>query len=110
MAAGSRAARRRNGSHVRVHDVGPGDLMRIGFDARYLTHGLIGGVRTYVHHLARLLPRIGAHHEFFFYIDTKAPLDLDPGDLASNVTLRTMAWRSPLSTIANDVGIRRWME
>ncbi|MGE3508312.1 MAG: glycosyltransferase family 4 protein [Vicinamibacterales bacterium] len=84
--------------------------MRIGFDARYLSHGLIGGVRTYVYHLARLLPRVGRDHEFFFYIDTKAPLDLDRSELAPNVTLRTLTWRSPFSSVWNDVAIGRCME
>lgn len=82
--------------------------MKIGFDARYLSHGLIGGVRTYVWHLATQLPQLAPHHEFFYYIDTKAPFELEA--LPPNVTVRTMPWRSPLSSVWNDRQIARWME
>jgi glycosyltransferase involved in cell wall biosynthesis len=82
--------------------------MNIGFDARYLTHGLIGGVRNYVFQLARHLPRLAPQHQFVYYIDAKAPLDDD--SFPANVTLRTMPWRSPLSSAWNDLRISRWME
>jgi glycosyltransferase involved in cell wall biosynthesis len=82
--------------------------MKIGVDARYLSHGLIGGVRNYVFHLARHLPRLAPQHQFFYYIDAKAPLDDD--GFPTNVTLRTMPWRSPLSSVWNDLRIGRWME
>jgi hypothetical protein len=38
--------------------------MRIGFDVRYISHGLTGGIRTYVYHLARVLPIVAPEHEF----------------------------------------------
>ncbi|HNV03024.1 MAG TPA: glycosyltransferase family 1 protein [Vicinamibacterales bacterium] len=81
--------------------------MRIGFDARYLSRGLVGGVRTYVFHLARTLPGLAPDDEFVYYIDAKAPFEL--GRCPSNVSVRTLPWISPLSTLANDVRIARWM-
>jgi glycosyltransferase involved in cell wall biosynthesis len=82
--------------------------MRIGFDIRYLSHGLTGGVRTYVHHLAQWLPRVAPDCSWFYYADAKRPLDL-PMPLATNVTLRILPWRSWISSVANDRRIARWM-
>ena len=82
--------------------------MRIGLDARYLSHGLTGGVRTYVHHLAREMPALAGSGEFFYYIDEKAPFELQ--SLPPNVTVRTLPWTSAWSSAANDIRIRRWME
>lgn len=82
--------------------------MRIAFDVRYLSHGLTGGVRTYVWHLARWLPAVAPGHQFFFYADAKADLDL-PAPLPANVTVRVLPWRSALSTVVNDRRIAEWM-
>jgi glycosyltransferase involved in cell wall biosynthesis len=82
--------------------------MRVGFDARYLSHALTGGVRTYVYHLAKELPRIAPQHEFYFYADAKAPFELT--NLPANVVLRILPWESPFSSIRNDVVIGRYME
>jgi glycosyltransferase involved in cell wall biosynthesis len=82
--------------------------MRIGVDIRYLSHGLTGGVRTYVYHLAQWLPRVAPECSWFYYADTKAPLDL-PAPLPANVTLRLLPWRSLVSTIVNDRRIASWM-
>jgi glycosyltransferase involved in cell wall biosynthesis len=82
--------------------------MRIGFDIRYLSHGLTGGVRTYVHHLAQWLPRVAPDWSWFYYADAKAPLDL-PTPLPANVTLRILPWRSWLSSVRNDRRISAWM-
>ncbi len=82
--------------------------MRIGLDVRYISHGVTGGVAAYVRHLAAELPRVGQEHQFFYYADAKAPLELV--DVPSNVTVRTLPWRSGLSTIWNDYRIGRWME
>lgn len=82
--------------------------MKIGIDVRYLSHGLVGGVRTVVHALATELPRLGAQHEFVFYADAKAPLELD--DLAANVRVHTLPWRSALSSIVNDTKLGRLAE
>ena len=82
--------------------------MRIGLDVRYLSHGLTGGVRTYVHHLARELPVAAPDDEFIYYADAKARIDL--ADLPHNVSLRTLPWRSAWSSLVNDRRIGRWME
>ena len=82
--------------------------MKIGLDARYLSHGLIGGVRTYVYHLAHELPALADGDEFFYYVDQKAAFELQR--LPSNVSVRTLPWTSAWSSVANDIRIRRWME
>ena len=71
------------------HVLSPDQPMRIGLDARYLSHGLIGGVHTYVGHLAREMPPLAAGDEFFFYVDAKAPFELS--GLPPNVTTRVAA-------------------
>jgi glycosyltransferase involved in cell wall biosynthesis len=81
--------------------------MRIGLDVRYISHGLTGGVRTYVYHLARELPAASPADEFYYYADSKAPLELSA--LPANVTLRTLPWRSTFSSILNDRRMSRWM-
>lgn len=82
--------------------------MKIGFDARYLTHSLIGGVHTYTTHLALELPALAPADEFFYYVDTKSPNELR--EVPANVTVRTLEWRSAWSTVVNDLAIARWME
>lgn len=81
--------------------------MRIGIDVRYLSHGLFGGIHTY---LTCLLPRLLADagsDEYFLYADTKRPFEL--AELPRAVTLRRLPWRHPLSSIRNDFILRRWM-
>lgn len=82
--------------------------MRIGFDARYISHALTGGVRTYVYHIARELPLLAPGDEFLYYADLKAPFEL--GDRPPNVKVRTLPWTSAWSTIVNDLRIARWMD
>jgi glycosyltransferase involved in cell wall biosynthesis len=82
--------------------------MRIGLDVRYISHGLTGGVRTYVCHLARHLPCVAPSDHFVYYADSKKPLELN--DIPANVTVRTLPWSSPLSTALNDRRIAAWME
>lgn len=82
--------------------------MRVAFDIRYLSHGLTGGVRTYVYHLARAMPRVAPDTTFFFYADAKGELDL-PQPLPDNVTLRELPWSSTLSSVVNDRRIAGWM-
>jgi len=82
--------------------------MRIGLDVRYISHGLTGGVRTYVLHLARNLPAVAPLDQFVYYADEKGPVELT--GLAPNVVLRTLPWTSPLSTVVNDRRIAGWME
>jgi glycosyltransferase involved in cell wall biosynthesis len=82
--------------------------MRIGLDVRYLSHGLTGGVHTYVLNLARTLPLVAPGDEFVFYADAKAPFELDP--LPACVTLRLLPWQSALSSVTNDRRLGRLMD
>ncbi len=73
--------------------------LRIGVDARYLSHGLVGGVHTY---LTRLLPELiveGGENHFTLYADGKAALELEA---PPQVTVRTLPWRHASSSIVND--------
>jgi glycosyltransferase involved in cell wall biosynthesis len=74
--------------------------MRIGIDVRYLSHGLVGGVHTYVANFVPLLCELAADHEMYLYADTKCPLELQA--LPGHVTVRYLPWRSPLSSVYND--------
>jgi glycosyltransferase involved in cell wall biosynthesis len=82
--------------------------LRVALDIRYLSHGLTGGVHSYVTHLARELPRAAHDLNFIFYADAKAPLEVSHPQ-PDNVSLRRLPWSSPLSTIVNDVRIARRM-
>ncbi len=82
--------------------------VRIGIDVRYLSHGLTGGVRSYVYHLCSRLPTLAPQWELFYYADRKAPFEL-AGTLPAHVTVRTLPYRSALTSIANDRRIGAWM-
>ncbi len=79
--------------------------MRIGIDVRYLSHGLVGGVHTYVRQLVPALLAAAPGDEFVLYADTKRPFEL--GALPANARLRLLPYRSPLSSVANDLLMRR---
>ncbi|WP_322489253.1 glycosyltransferase family 1 protein [Chloroflexus sp.] len=82
--------------------------LRIGIDARYLSHGLVGGIHTYLKHLLPELFVAGSNEQFVLYTDRKAPFELS--NLPTNVTIRTLPYRNTLSSIRNDVvGLRRAM-
>ncbi len=82
--------------------------MRIGIDVRYLSHGLVGGVHTYIKHFVAELCMIAADHHVFLYADAKRPFELT--DLSSNVTLRLLPYCGPHSSVYLDyVGLRRAM-
>jgi glycosyltransferase involved in cell wall biosynthesis len=82
--------------------------VKIGIDVRYLSHGLTGGVHTYVRELVPRLIALAPDTSFVLFADTKRPLELAL-PLPANATVRLMPWRSPLSTFKNDRGIARWM-
>ncbi|MER3512997.1 MAG: glycosyltransferase family 1 protein, partial [Chloroflexota bacterium] len=71
--------------------------MRIGIDVRYLSHGLVGGVHTYVANFVPALIELANDHEIFLYADTKRPFELR--SLDGHVTVRYLPWRSPLSSL-----------
>jgi glycosyltransferase involved in cell wall biosynthesis len=81
--------------------------MRIGIDARYLSHGLVGGVHTYVAHFVPALIDLAPEHRIFLYADTKHAFEL--GQLPERVVVRLLPWRSALSSVANDLLMWREM-
>lgn len=82
--------------------------MRIGIDVRYLSHGLVGGINTYLRGLVPALLAEAGEHRFILYADDKAPFDL-PLPLPASATLRTLPWRTGLSTAWYDLFLRRAM-
>ncbi len=82
--------------------------MRIGIDVRYLSHGLVGGVHTYIRHFVPALIDLATPHQIVLYADSKRPFEL--GDLPAHVTLRRLPYRNPASSFWNDlVALRRAM-
>lgn len=81
--------------------------MRIGIDVRYLSHGLVGGVHTYVAHFVPALITQAAEHEIILYADTKRPFELF--DLPDYVTVRLLPYRNGLSSVQHDLFMRRQM-
>jgi glycosyltransferase involved in cell wall biosynthesis len=81
--------------------------MRIGIDVRYLSHGLIGGVHTYVAHFVPALVDLARDHRIFLYADTKRRFELE--GLPDHVTVRCLPWRSPLSSVYHDLLMWRHM-
>src|SRR5262245_6621569 len=79
--------------------------MRIGIDVRYLSHGLVGGVHTYIAHFVPALIELAAEHQIYLYADTKRPFELR--DLPSHVALRLLPYRGPLSSVSHDLFMRR---
>src|SRR5262245_23561099 len=83
--------------------------MRIGIDARYLSHGLIGGVRTYVASLVPALVDLAGDDQIYLYADTKAPFEVPELADHDRVTLRILPWSSGLSSVQHDLFMRRQM-
>jgi glycosyltransferase involved in cell wall biosynthesis len=81
--------------------------MRIGIDARYLSHGLVGGVHHYVAQLVPTLARLAPGDDFYLYADRRRPFELS--DLPANVAIRFLPWDGPLSSLRNDMNLARWM-
>src|SRR5438309_241901 len=69
------------------------ETMRIGIDVRYLSHGLVGGVHTYIAHFVPALIDLAADHQIYLYTDTKRPFELH--DLPDHVTVRLLPWLDP---------------
>jgi glycosyltransferase involved in cell wall biosynthesis len=81
--------------------------MRIGIDVRYLSHGLVGGVHSYV---AQLVPELLQHaprHQFFLYADNKRPLEI--AEARDSATVRILPWHNALSSLYHDFALRRVM-
>jgi glycosyltransferase involved in cell wall biosynthesis len=83
-------------------------MPRIGIDVRYLSHGLVGGVHTYVRNLVPALIDAAPDSQFVLYADTKSPFELQ--DVPGHATVRLLPWRNALSTIQHDLLAARQME
>jgi glycosyltransferase involved in cell wall biosynthesis len=81
--------------------------MRIGIDVRYLSHGLVGGLKIYIRDSVAALLDVANGHQIFLYADTKRPFEL--GNLPRGVTLRRLPYRTPLSSIYHDLFLRKVM-
>lgn len=79
--------------------------MRIGIDVRYLSHGLVGGVHTYIRHLVPALLDAGQDASFVLYADRKAPFELR--GLPASAEVRLLPYRNALSSVANDLLLLR---
>lgn len=74
--------------------------MRIAFDARYLSHGLVGGVHTYTANVLRNLLALDTSNEYVLWADRKCPFELS--NLPPNAELRLLPWQNGLSSARND--------
>jgi glycosyltransferase involved in cell wall biosynthesis len=81
--------------------------MRIGIDARYLSHGLMGGVHTYLRQILPAMIAQAPEHTFVLYADTKRPFELRA--LPANAQVRLLPWRGGLSSIRHDLMLRRYL-
>jgi glycosyltransferase involved in cell wall biosynthesis len=81
--------------------------MRIGVDVRYLSHGIMGGINSYLRNLLPALFEVAGGHQIFLYADTKLPFELH--DLPENVALRLVNYRTGLSSLYYDYFLKRTM-
>lgn len=82
--------------------------MRIGIDVRYLSHGLVGGVHTYVKHFIPPLLELASEHQVFLYADTKRAFELE--SLPAWVKLQRLPWSNVTSSLYHDFFMRKQME
>lgn len=75
--------------------------MRIGIDARYLSHGIVGGVNTYIRNLTESLLASNAPYDYDIWIDDKCKCDI--GEIPPGSQIRILPWKSPLSSLRNDM-------
>ena len=69
--------------------------MRIGIDARFLTHPQPGGFKTYTENLVKGLADLDSENEYFLYLDRNpGPLDLIPTQ--ANFQTRVVAGSIPM--------------
>lgn len=79
--------------------------MRIGIDARYLSHGLTGGVHTYLRHLVPELIAQAGERTITLYADAKRPFELE--GLPDDVRLRRLPYTGMVSSVKNDLLLLR---
>jgi len=80
--------------------------VRIGIDARYLSHNLMGGVHTYLSLLVPALIERARGDELFLYADDKARFEIDVATAPANVTVRILPYRNALSAFKLDFTLR----
>jgi glycosyltransferase involved in cell wall biosynthesis len=83
--------------------------MNIGVDVRYLSHGIVGGVRNYVRYLTPEIIRLATGDRIFLYADTKDRFELDTAAFGPNVSVRFLTYQNALSSIFHDLTMRRVM-
>lgn len=81
--------------------------MRIGIETHYLSHGILGGINSYLRNLLPALFEVAADHTIFLYADTKKSFELD--DLPGNVVLKLVPYRNALSSIYYDLNLKKFM-
>lgn len=69
--------------------------MRIGIDARFLTHPQAGGFKTYTENLVAALARVDSENEYLLYLD-RSPHDGLPLPRQSNFATRVVPGTWPL--------------
>ena len=77
--------------------------MKIGIDVRYLSHGLVGGIHTYMKNIMpQIMQQAGERgHHVVFYADSKAKFEIDP--LLPNAAVRLMPWGNKFSSMNHDL-------
>jgi glycosyltransferase involved in cell wall biosynthesis len=78
--------------------------MRIGIDVRYLSHGLMNGIHTYLTNLIPALLTLASEDEIVLYADRKHPFEVE--NLPPNAAVRYLPWRSPIDSARNDLTFR----
>lgn len=68
--------------------------MKIGIDARFLTHPQVGGFKTYSENLIAALAEVDHDNEYVLYFDRK-PADSAPIPQQSNIAVRTIPGTLP---------------
>jgi glycosyltransferase involved in cell wall biosynthesis len=81
--------------------------LRVGIDARYLSHAIIGGVHTYVYNFVSELAKLPSDTEFILYADTKQPFEL--ANLPPNFSLRLLKWQGKLDSLKIDLNLKQIM-
>jgi glycosyltransferase involved in cell wall biosynthesis len=84
-------------------------VMRIGIDVRYLSHGIVGGVRNYVANFVPALIEAAKDHQIFLYADTKKQFELDTKNFSPSATMRYLPWRNSLHSVYHDFFIAKVM-
>ena len=72
--------------------------MKIGIDARFLTHPQVGGFKTYTSNLIGALAGEDRDNTYVLYVDRR-PVATDPIPVAPNVSVRVVQTQMPLGDL-----------